>query len=256
MDRYKLYVLDGLNHDRNTLHGRLFMDMLSLRIAGYYKYYGSKLMPIDLYDYFSRHFILSKETDGKYVPVSCLRSISASQCRDNEVEFLPIIRTKTSNKKVAEIITDLTCQERQDINYDSGLTISPLLTSQKEIYKLLKYIIGACLIYHNEVEIKPFLISSIEKTKTDRLFKKIGFKPLCKKSEYKLYGLESEKFKMLKYNYQELNYQKWAEASFTLWNKRTELINSSVISMGSKEKILFTKGALLRENRLLSKKNC
>lgn len=222
---YKLHVFHGSNHDRHTLHGQIFMDMLALRIAGYYPYYGNQLMPIDLYDHFCKHFVICKQKDSEYQPIACLRSINSTDCFENKVEFLPIIRTKTSNPQVASIISELLETGDSSVTYDSGLTISPLVESPREKYSILKYMIGVCLTYHHETGSMPFLISSIKKTKTDRLFEKVGFTSFCKNSSYRLSGLESEDFNMLKFDKDESEYSSWMRQSAELWQNRQVLDN-------------------------------
>lgn len=218
---YKLHVLNGSNHDKHTLHGQIFMDMLALRIAGYYRFYGNQLMPIDLYDHFCTHFVISKRVGIEYRPIACLRSINSADCFDNNVEFLPIGRTKTNNPKVASKINDLLESSHSEIAYDSGLTISPSITSSRENYTILKYMIGACLTYHLETDSMPFLISSIKKTKTDRLFEKVGFESICDGSAYRLPGLESEEFNMMMFNREIPEYSEWMEEAKDLWERRT-----------------------------------
>lgn len=223
MSKYKFYVLKGLNYNRKTLHGRLFMDMLALRISGYYKYYGNRLMPVDLYDHFSDHLVLCKKMDKEYVPVSCLRTISYLRCAENKVDFLPITRTSPSNSSIPVEIKKLLLLTKYNLNYDSGLTISPRITSKIETYSILKNMIGLCLIYHEQNKNIPFLISSIKKTKTDKLFEKVGFVPICENSNYSLKGLESEGFMMLKYKYEKNNYQNWTNNASSLWDNKVEL---------------------------------
>ena len=223
MSKYKLYILKGSNHDRSTLHGQIFMDMLALRIAGYYRYYGNQLMPIDLYDHFSTHFVLCKLIDDDYQPIACLRSISNVNCRENNVGFLPILRTKTSNPNLSKDVSDLVHNKHLNMAYDSGLTISPEITSVRENYAILKHMIGACLIHHLETDTMPFLISSIKKTKTDRLFNKIGFQPFSDHSEYRLKGLESEEFNLLIFHKDSLRHSIWIEKSLPLWQERAQI---------------------------------
>ena len=223
MSSYKFYVLKGLNYNRKTLHGRLFMDMLALRISGYYKHYGNKLMPVDLYDHFSDHLVLCKKIDEEYVPVSCLRTISYLKCSQNKVDFLPITRTHSSNSNISTEIEKLLLLTKNNLNYDSGLTISPRITSKIEAYGVLKNMIGLCLTYHEQNNNFPFLISSIKKTKTDKLFEKVGFVPICENSNYSLKGLESEGFMMLKYKYDKNSYNNWTDDISLLWKGKIEL---------------------------------
>lgn len=223
MSNYKFYLLKGFNYNRKTLHGRLFMDMLALRISGYYKYYGNKLMPVDLYDHFSDHLVLCKKINKEYIPVSCLRTISYLKCSQNKVDFLPITRTSSSNSKISSEIEKLLLLTKYNLNYDSGLTISPRITSKVETYGILKNMIGLCLTYHEHNDNIPFLISSIQRTKTDKLFEKVGFVPICDNSNYSLKGLESEGFMMLKYKYDEKNYNSWTGDTSSLWKNKIEL---------------------------------
>jgi len=221
MKDYKFFILKGLNYNKQILHGQLFMDMLALRISGYLPYYGNKLMPIDLYDHFSDHLVLCKDVNNEYIPVSCLRTIPYSMCTKNGVEFLPITRVASSNPKIKLTIKELLLRTKSNLNYDSGLTISPKITSKMENYSILKYMIGLCLIYHRVNKNMPFIISSIRKTRTDKLFQKVGFIPLCDNSDYSLRGLETEGFSMLRYDYEKTKYDKWTKDSFFLWENKT-----------------------------------
>lgn len=223
---YKLHILKGSNHDKHTLHGQIFMDMLALRIAGYYRYYGNQLMPIDLYDHFCTHFVLTKRVGKEYCPIACLRSINSIDCFENDVRFLPIARTKTSNPRVASKINELLEDDYSSIDYDSGLTISPLITTSRENYSILKYMIGICLTYHLETNGMPFLISSIKKTKTDRLFEKVGFDSICEDSNYRLPGLESEEFNMMIFDREISEYSEWMNLPEELWESRMEICNN------------------------------
>jgi len=223
MKKYKFFILKGLNYNKQILHGQLSMDMLALRITGYLPYYGNKLMPIDLYDYFSDHLVLCEQVNDEYIPVSCLRTIPYSNCIKNDVEFLPISRVAASNHKVKLAIKELLLRTKSNLNYDSGLTISPKITSKVENYYILKHMIGLCLTYHKKTKNMPFIISSIRKTKTDKLFKKVGFTPLCKKNDYSLKGLESEGFSMLKYEFEQDKYIQWSENSKSLWEDKIEI---------------------------------
>lgn len=226
----------GSNHDRNTLHGQIFMDMLALRMAGYYRYYGNQLMPIDLYDHFSTHFVLCKLIDREYLPIACLRSISSTACGENGAEFLPVTRTRTSNPELSSHVNDLLKKANLNIDYDSGLTVSPKITSTRENYEILKQMIGSCLLYHYEHQRMPFLISSIKKTKTDRLFQKVGFQPICPNNDYHLKGLESEDFSLLIFNSENLNHALWTEPSLALWHDKVEIEPSYAFTLGISKK--------------------
>ncbi len=223
MEEYKFFILKGLNSNKQILHGQLFMDMLALRISGYLPYYGNKLMPIDLYDHFSDHLVLCKKVNNEFVPVACLRTIPYTKCTTNDVEFLPISRASASNQKVTLAIKELLLLTKLNLNYGSGLTISPEINSKIENYIILKHMIGLCLIYHKENKTMPFIISSIRKTKTDKLFQKVGFNPLCEDNNYSLKGLESEGFSMLRYDYSKVMFDRWTKKSRSLWEEKSEI---------------------------------
>lgn len=221
-EQYKLYVLDGLNCNKSTIHGKLFLDMLSVRISGYHKYYGNRLMPIDLYDHFSSHLILCKKKDRAYIPVSCVRSIAYSSCLENGIEFLPVSRVSVYSPHLVNSIKELTDQHK-NITYDSGLTINPLIVSPSESYEIIKYMIGATLNYHKERNTNVFIVSAIKKTKTDRLFKKVGFHPISQDSSYKLKGLEKDDFMLMKYTGDNIYSSNLKKETRSIWNNRIEI---------------------------------
>lgn len=222
-EQYQLFLLDGLNCNKNTSHGKIFMDMLAMRISGYHRFYGNKLMPIDLYDHFGTHLVLCKKgSAGENMLVSCVRSIDYSGCETNGVDFLPIARVTTYNPGLVEEIKIL-INKNKGLSYDSGLTINPLIVSSTETYQILKYMIGAALNYHRYRKSKAFLVSAITKTKTDRLFLKVGFKPICSNANYKLKGMENDDFVMMRYTEDNIFSRGLIKEAKYLWENRLEM---------------------------------
>lgn len=231
---YQIYHLNGLNYDLNSDFGRICMEMLALRIGGYYKYYGNKLMPVDLYDHFSNHIVLYKNTGKLNRPLSCLRYISLSKCRENDLLFLPLARiSSTSNSELEKHINHLILNnknESNDLIYNSGLTIDPSITCNKERRIIIKHTVGAALNCHKNAGNREFIISAITKVKTDRLFTKLGFKPICNNPYYVYKGLESEKFMILMFDGGNDLSQSWINDTGDFWNFRFEFHKPKMVA--------------------------
>jgi len=193
MNKYVLYRIKGISHNQRSEHGKITFDLFSVKLSGYNKHFGNKYMPIDIYDYFATHFLLYKEEyeNKELIPIACVRSIRYEDCFKNDIEFLPITRVKNSNKRLLSTIQNEIKKDKR-ISYDSGLTIVSDLLVFKEIYQVLNYMMGIMLNYHIENKDKMFLITAVEKTKTDKLFKKIGFSELIDNASYNLHGWSNE----------------------------------------------------------------
>lgn len=231
---YQIYHLNGLDYDLNTTLGKICMEMLALRIGGYYKYYGNKLMPLDLYDHFSNHIVLSKKIGNEFKSIACVRYISLSRCIENDFVFLPLSRiSSTSNAELEHHINHLILNNKNDSNdfiYNSGLTIHPSVTCSKEKRSIIKYIVGAALNCHKDAGNRKFIISAIAKVKTDRLFIKLGFKPICGNPYYVYKGLESEQFMILMFDGGNDLSEEWIEDTRKLWSARFEFERQKMVA--------------------------
>lgn len=228
-EKYQLYILDGLNCNRLTAHGRLFMDLLAVRISGYHKFYGNKLMPIDMYDHFSKHIVLCKKGgDDENLIFACVRSISHSSCIKNKLEFLPTTRVSNHSQSLAKKIEELIVCDA-NLSYDTGLTINPMIEASSESYLMLRLIIGITLNYHRYCNEKMFLVSGIKKTKTDRLFSKIGFIPVCEDANYILKGMEDDDFVLMKYFRDNKYSLDLIKDTMSLWENRIEFSSNNEV---------------------------
>lgn len=75
-----------------------------------------------------------------------------------------------------------------------------------------------------------FLISAIAKVKTDRLFIKLGFKPIGANPYYVYKGLESEQFTILMYDGGNDLSGEWIEATRKLWDARFEFERQELVA--------------------------
>lgn len=227
MDRdYKLYVIEGLNTDTNTMHGKFFMGMIGLRISGYKKIYGFRSMPVDIYDHFSKHLLLSECIDGHEFLIACVRFVSLKDCKKHEAVFLPLARVSDYPKNevlIDSLIDTIKNRKESDIYYNSSLTVSPSIKSLRQHAKILKTIIGAALNYHQYLGNKNWLTSAPIKVRTDKLFKRIGYEPFCTDPYYLLKTLNDEKTIMFKHENENETYKKWLHDTKKLWDKRTIL---------------------------------
>ncbi len=229
---YKLYILHGMSVDTNTLHGETFMSMLSLRIAGYEKIYNDKAMPIDIYDFFSIQMLLCNGSK-KSEPLACVRFVSLKDCENRSVPFLPLARVSgdTSNPQLIECVKQfMQNNKKQNIIYNSSLTITPSISSIRERQKIVKTIIGAALNYHESIGSRNFMASAPVKVRTDKLFQRVGFKTFCENPYYLLKTLNNEKTAILRHVDNTKTYKEWLAETKSLWEHRRELGAKPVIN--------------------------
>jgi len=229
MDKYILYSIKGISHNQKSEHGKITFDLFSVKLSGYNKHFGNKYMPIDIYDYYATHFLLyKKDKNNQLLPIACVRSIRYEDCVENDIEFLPITRVKNSNLQLLSCIQNKIKQDTR-LSYDSGLTIVSDLLTLKETYQVLNYMMGIVLNYHIENKDKMFLITAVEKTKTDKLFKKIGFSELIDNASYNFHGWSNEgSFFIFKYTDGNLNSKKIILNSKEIWNKHLNIKKDNI----------------------------
>ena len=211
-----------MNTNTQTEHGKIFAEMLSLRISGYKKFYGCKTMPIDIYDHFSHQLLLSECINGHELFLACVRFVSLEECDKHNTVFLPLARVSadTENKSLKDDLLEvINSRKGNNLYYNSSLTISPSIKTFKKNNEVLKTIIGAALAYHQFLDSKNWLTSAPIKVRTDKLFKRLGYKSFGTNAYYLLKTLNNEKTILLRHQQENHTYRSWLNGAKNLWKK-------------------------------------
>jgi hypothetical protein len=230
---YKLAVIKSPFNQRETESRLYFGMMLSLRMSGYSKIHGIKVVPIDVYDYFSTNILLYEELNGKKTPLASCRIISLDDCKMNNLDFPPLENLyKSKNIDAYNQVMEIIRQNRRnnlDTTYDCSLTISPEIMNTKKSKIVIKYIVGSTLQWHLHKNINIFIVSATLKVKTDKLFKKLGFCEISNNSIYNLESVNNELAVMMKYTGNPTPYgTQWIKDSENIWRRREEFLAKDI----------------------------
>ncbi|PSU32789.1 hypothetical protein [Photobacterium lutimaris] len=228
MDNYQLFVLNCVSYsDLNTSEENIFGSLLTLRIKGYFDFHGHNVMPVDQHDHYCTNLLLCEKSGDEYYPLACAKVINYSDCQERGMKFPPVdILENSQNKEALDSVNRLIEQAKvagEDITYDCSFTICPDKRGNHNSAHVAKYLLASWLSYHHHNNINQFILSATIKTKTDRTFSRLGCKPVCSDTFYKLYSINYEQALMM--NFDDYSHQalRWIKDARGLWENRIEI---------------------------------
>lgn len=161
----------------------VFSNMIATKIKGYTAIHSNNVMPVDATDFIATHVIVSnKENPFEEIYMS-YKSISYKACERYNLTFPFMYLLKNYAhpdcfKQMDEFLG--TCKSKdEDLTYDTGWTINPIVREDKILQSYLKEMISMFAInQHRDYGIKHWVTLGICKVKTDQHFLQMGLKDI------------------------------------------------------------------------------
>lgn len=155
--------------------GKMFNQMLNLKLRGYQAEYPTGVLPIDTTDFISLHHIVCLELKNELRPVTAYKTTPLSRALKHHVLFPALALAQQAQapehyKAVEKIIAN--CQkENKELSYASSWTIDPAFKMDRQIRGLFEtaYVLG-----HKDYNIDEMLLGGTLRFKTQNVFNRMG----------------------------------------------------------------------------------
>lgn len=182
--RLKIVTLENFYKNIYSPENReMFMKLMQLREQGYGHEYPENFLPVDVSDFVVCHHLFCIEDDRGLVPIAGGTHASMKRCDQYNVA-LPIdsLGQKSKNPIHGEAVRDLLQDFRQngkDLVNGVRLTIAQEYRGNREISEQVKELVAGLLVADTEMYgLSAIVTDAIVRFKTDRLFHKMGFRPM------------------------------------------------------------------------------
>ena len=179
-----IVVLENPYKNLSILEARtVFSNILDVKLRGYVAIYDEGVMPIDTTDFIATHLMIADKNNPFEKIYLTYKSISYKTCEKYNVPF-PFMAILKNNahpscyNEMERILNE--CKHKdQDLSYEAGWTIDPLVRENKKLQNELKEVMTMFAInHHAEYNIPHWVTLGICKVKTDQFFIQMGLKEI------------------------------------------------------------------------------
>lgn len=160
----------------------LYAQLKSFKVANYTNHYGVNVLPIDTTDEIGDHIIVRR--NNKIIMAT--KSVDILRCNKFNLAFSPenYIHLFPNNLdiKIYQDLVKSSLSKGNNISYDSSWTIDSSIKKDDPdlYYKLLELEIAILYLYHTDpaINVELSIVLGVIDIKTDKMFKKFGYKEL------------------------------------------------------------------------------
>ncbi|MBC7465670.1 MAG: hypothetical protein H7256_06715 [Bdellovibrio sp.] len=155
--------------------GKLFNQILTLKLRGYQHEYPAGVLPIDTTDFISIHHVVCLELKNELRPVMAFKTTPLSRALKHQINFPALSLAQQAgapeHAKAVEKIMANCLEEKKELAYASSWTIDPVFRKDKQLRGLLEasYILG-----HKDYNIQEVLLGGTLRFKTENIFARMG----------------------------------------------------------------------------------
>lgn len=179
-----IVILESPYHTLTLKESReAFANLMDMKIQGYLAVHDNGALPLDTTDFLATHVFVSNKQKPLDEIYMCYKSTTFRICESFNIPFpfTSILKNHAKpecHEEMERIISE--CRLKgQDLAYDTGWTIAPIVREHKELQQILKELISLFAIYqHREYSISHWVTLGICKVKTDQHFLRMGLKEI------------------------------------------------------------------------------
>lgn len=159
----------------------LFQQIITLKKAGYERFYPENYLPVDTIDFIGTHHLICRKTSSGFKVLAGIRSVTYEQCQNYYLDFPLIgslVRDQNTNLHVKAMmsIIERTASQKRPLSYGSAWTMDPEERKNPGFIELCKDLARAMLYeYHTHHHIDEELCIGLISAKTEAYFKELGY---------------------------------------------------------------------------------
>ena len=228
----RFIVIDGpIKHWNHPIVKQLFHKIIDIKVRGFKARFPSNYLAVDTIDYVGTHVLACKEVNKEFVPIMAFKGIT-KRVSDHYALPFPgrncIASTNSIEHKDALEKFIENCEgKNEEIAYTCSFTIEPKLENRRDRFEAMKYLYPLLLFYHYAMDVDKSIAIGSTKTKTNHMFKKLGFVGLSNRGvelpTIKIPSLMNEEFLVVLLEKFSQNCMDMAHDCMDKWNNRIEV---------------------------------
>ena len=188
----RIVVIDNpLASFDNALVRDIFTKTIHMKLRGFRQFWSEWYVPACKTDFVGTNMVLCEEKHGELTPISAYRSITKERCDKYNITFpgLTLCNNTGSTAHIQALSNFVKEHESQPLAYGSSFTIFPFLEKRDHV-DAVKALVPLFAYYHLHFKVNKSIALGAVKTKTDKMYHKMGLFPI----KYKGKELENPVF--------------------------------------------------------------